>query len=670
VVTTIEYAWLIPAPPLLAFLVNLFFGKRFREGGAWVSIGTSTVSFLMSAWVLFEVAGGGRLEKSWSWFSIAGTRYELGILIDSLSALLLIIVSGVSLLVLIYSLGYMHDDPDKYRYYAEMSLFSSSMLGLVCANNLLQMFVFWELVGLCSYLLIGFWYHKPSAASAAKKAFLVTRVGDTLLLAGIIILYTTFGTFNFTQIFERLGTQSPGFIKVVMLLIFGGAVGKSAQFPLHVWLPDAMEGPTSVSTLIHSATMVKAGVYLVARMYPAFSLSHDVMTLVAYTGALTAAMAGLIAFNHTDIKKILAYSTISHLGFMMLGLGAGSYEAGLFHLLNHSFFKALLFMAAGGVIHALHTQDIRLMGGLTRKMPVTAITCLIGTLALAGMFPFSGFWSKDAILSTTFEHDKILFAIGAVAALFSALYAGRWFLLIFGPTQKESHARESPFSMTLPLIIMALGALLSGVLNRWLGNPFRSFILSSLPHSMGGYVRESMAAHEPFMSFVPLFSITLSTLALVFVFFVYYMQMIPRSTLKESFPTNYLQRWLNRGIGIDILYYAFADWVGGRFIRVLDWIDVNIVDGFVNGVGKMGIFLAFRVIDAIDVNGVDGAVNGIADLSFAAGERLRRLQTGVVGSYATAIIVGIILLMILMLYVGSHAVPHLCTLIVIWKNMG
>jgi NADH-quinone oxidoreductase subunit L len=322
------------------------------------------------------------------------------------------------------------------------------------------------------------------------------------------------------------------------------------------------------------------------------------------------------------------------------------------------------------VIHAMHTQDIRQMGGLTRKMPVTAITCLIGILALAGMFPFSGFWSKDAILSAAFEHDKILFAIGAVAALFSALYAGRWFLLIFGPTQKEPHAQESSFSMISPLVIMAFGALSLGVLNRWLGNPFRGFILSSLPHSMGEYVRESMAVHEPFISFVPLFSIALSTLALLLVFIIYYMQTISHSIFKESFPTHHLQQWLNRGYGIDIFYYAFANWVSGRFIRTLDWIDVNIVDGIVNGLGKIGIFLAFRVIDVIDVNGVDGAVNGIADLLFAAGERLRKLQTGMVGSYVTAIIVGIILLMILILYGGSHAVPHLCTQIVIWKNLG
>jgi len=294
------------------------------------------------------------------------------------------------------------------------------------------------------------------------------------------------------------------------------------------------------------------------------------------------------------------------------------------------------------------------MGGLWKKMPITALTCLIGSLALAGMFPFNGFFSKDAILSAAFEHDKVLFGIGVVAAFFSAFYAGRWFLIIFGPTEKKHlHVHESPLSMTLPLIIMSFGALLSGILNYMFENPFGSWILTSLPYTMEEYVHESLAVHESLLSFVPLFSMVLSTATLLLTFTIYFTKTIPRSTFEKTFPTNVLQRWLNKGYGIDRFYYAFAGFMGYRFTRALDWIDVHIVDGSVNLLGRLGIFLAFKVIDNIDIHVVDGTVNGIADISFGFGEKLRRFQTGIVGSYATAIIVGIVLLMIAIKFLGG-----------------
>lgn len=639
----LEYAYLIPVPPIIAFILNILFGKRFKEGGAYISIFTSSIAFLISMAVLFEALAGGHLDKSWVLSELGEKIFEVGILIDPLSALMLFIVSFVSLLVLIYSLGYMHDDPSKPRYYAEISLFSASMLGLVIANNILQMFVFWELVGLCSYLLIGFWYHKPSAAAAAKKAFLVTRIGDVMMLFGIIWLYGRYETFHFQTIFENVardGALSVGTLKLILLLLFGGAVGKSAQFPLHVWLPDAMEGPTTVSCLIHSATMVKAGIYLVARIFPIYEHSPEAMLFVAYIGGFTALLAGTMAMVMTDIKRVLAYSTISHLGFMSLALGVGGYSAGMFHLLNHSFFKALLFLAAGSIIHGTGTQDIREMGGIWRKMRITAVTSLIGAWALSGIPPLSGFWSKDEILSSVFAtQDYLLFGISMAAAFCSAFYAARWFLMIFGPTKRKIHAHESPKVMTYPLILLSIGAIFSG----FFGKQFGHWILETLPEA----VEELYEGY-----FVMVLSVSIAFSAAIFAFLMYHKKMISRERFSQGV-LGKIQKVVERKYFLDDLFNGFAEFVAQKVVGALNWFDIYIVDGAVNGLGRLGIFLSFKVIDRFDIRAVDGAVNGIAQACLSAGSRLRRIQTGHVQDYASALILGIIVLLLLIKGLGG-----------------
>ncbi|HXK36844.1 MAG TPA: NADH-quinone oxidoreductase subunit L, partial [Candidatus Paceibacterota bacterium] len=389
-----------------------------------------------------------------------------------LTAIMLLVVSVVGTLVVVYSAAYMHEEAERRRrYYAEIMLFISVMYGLVIANNYLMMFVFWELVGLCSYLLIGFWYERPSAASAAKRAFIVTRVGDIMFMAGIIILFKYMGSFDFSVLFANGGRDAfdavpNDILTLSTILIFGGAIGKSAQFPLHEWLPDAMEGPTTVSALIHAATMVKAGVYLVARSYPLLVQTPDSLLFVGIIGGVTALLAATVALTQTDIKRVLAYSTISQLGYMILGLGAGGfillssgsavgYSASTFHLMNHAFFKALLFLCAGSVIHAVGTNDMRLMGGLRKKMPITSITMLVGALAIAGIPPLSGFWSKDEVLSSVYHAGSfdatffLLWAMGVATAFLTAFYMFRmWFMTFVGNPRSEYHAHESPKLMT------------------------------------------------------------------------------------------------------------------------------------------------------------------------------------------------------------------------------
>ena len=385
---------------------------------------------------------------------------DMGILVDPLASLMLVIVTAVSLLVQIYSLGYMKGDPGFGRFFAYLSLFSFSMLTLVLADNFILLYMGWELVGLCSYLLIGFWYQKPEAASAAKKAFVVNRVGDFGFLIGILVLSILAGTLSFDGAtrFIAGGGLSGAQVTLIALLLFCGAIGKSGQFPLHVWLPDAMEGPTPVSALIHSATMVAAGVFMVARLYGIFMASADALRLIASLGAFTAVFAALIALAQDDIKRILAYSTISQLGYMMLALGVGGYAAGVFHLTTHAAFKTLLFLGAGSVIHAVGTNDIWKMGGLGRRMPVTAITFFIAVLAIAGIFPLSGFWSKDEILQAARASGHPELYVPALVTVFlTAFYMARLFFVAFaGESRSESHAHESPVVMTVPLVILGL----------------------------------------------------------------------------------------------------------------------------------------------------------------------------------------------------------------------
>src|SRR5213592_4629105 len=454
--------WFILLLPLGAFVLVGLIGRRFPQGTGYVVVSAMAGSLLLSVYVFVQVLwqgglGGGFAPETvtgYVWLpSIPGAEIRIGILIDNLSALMLVVVSFLCLLIFVYSIAYMHEEEGKARYYAEVSLFATGMLGTVSADNFLQLLIFWEIMGLCSYLLIGFWYSKPEAAAAAKKAFLVTRVGDVLFLVGVLVIWNVFGTLSFGEIQGKMASLypnplTPQLLTLIPLLLFGGAVGKSAQFPLHAWLPDAMEGPTTVSALIHAATMVKAGVYLTARAFiflvPLSSAVEPPFTailVIAAIGGFTTLFAATMAVVNFDIKRVLAFSTISQLAYMFLGLGAGAYlmatdpsrdsagySAALYYLFTHAFFKALLFLGAGSVIHAVHTNDMREMGGLSERMPVTSKAMLFGSLALAGIIPFSGFFSKGEILSITFDAGSdqpmfyVLYAFGLITAFLTAFY--------------------------------------------------------------------------------------------------------------------------------------------------------------------------------------------------------------------------------------------------------
>ncbi|MCL1978812.1 MAG: NADH-quinone oxidoreductase subunit L, partial [Methanomassiliicoccaceae archaeon] len=510
----IEYTWLVPLVPMLCFVIVGFFGKKMPEGGGPVVIVGALFAFIFSLLISLEFFSSaaytdpGYVTAQMTWFNIGGYELNIGYYIDSLACLMMLFASFISTLIFVYSIGYMHDQGvKKRRYYAEVSLFLTGMLGLAVSSNFLEMFVFWEAMGLCSYLLIGFWgFTHPNgddasdnAASAAKKAFLVTRLGDVCLMGGMFVLLYEFGSLDYTTVFDTaaMAAVDPNMLMLGSLLIFGGAIGKSAQFPLLDWLPDAMAGPTTVSALIHAATMVKAGVYLVARCFPLFTQNPEVMLFVGVIGGITAFFAATMALNNMNIKKVLAYSTLSQLGYMFLALGAGGYmmalgmqegsteliaagavgyTAGCLHMVNHAFFKALLFLGSGSVIHATGTEDMREMGGLHSKMKITSITMLIGSLSIAGFPLFSGFWSKEIVLEAVMDAGNygvegyiftIMWVLALVTAFMTAFYMFRmWFMTFKG---KSGHGAEhchgeSPKSMTIPLIILSVFAAAIGAI--------------------------------------------------------------------------------------------------------------------------------------------------------------------------------------------------------------
>jgi len=466
----IQYAYLIPFLPLASFFINIAVGKRLPRKGDWLCLGTITASLVMSIGIFYEVFRAYDPNFQYHivhpWIVI-GDRALLntGILIDNLTAVMLLVVTIVSTLVHLFSIGYMHGDPRYNRFFAYLSIFSFSMLGLVLAESFLFIYIFWELVGLSSYLLIGFWFEKKSASDAGKKAFIVNRVGDFGFLIGILIIYATCGVLGYDQVFQAIGEGKLAgtLLTLAGIGVFCGAIGKSAQFPLHVWLPDAMEGPTPVSALIHAATMVAAGVYLVGRVYPMFT--PDAFLIIAYFGLITLFLTATIALAQNDIKKVLAYSTCSQLGYMIMGLGVGGYTAGLAHLTTHAAFKACLFLGSGSVIHAVHSQDIQEMGGLRKKLPITFVTFLIATLAISGVPGFSGFYSKDMILAAALEfglkhpQHMIIFLGGLFTAGLTAFYMFRLVILTFLGTPRDhhkyDHAHESPANMWVPLVILA-----------------------------------------------------------------------------------------------------------------------------------------------------------------------------------------------------------------------
>lgn len=460
-------AWLVPLFPLISFVLLVAFGRQLKEGAAYVGIASILASFGLGLAIFIERLGHGSENFKYvvDWLTVGDFTIQLGYEVTELNAMMLFVVTLVSLMVHIYSKGYMHGDERMPVFYSYLSLFTFSMLSLVISPNLLQAFIFWELVGATSFLLIGFYYYKPEARAAAKKAFLVTRIGDLGFLIGMSLLFWQVGSFDYDVIFSSLGGLNASFITLVAILIFIGAMGKSGQFPLHTWLPDAMEGPTPVSALIHAATMVAAGVYLVARLFPLFEASETAMFVVAIVGGFTAIFAASIGLVQNDIKRVLAYSTVSQLGYMMLALGTAGYVAGVFHLFTHAFFKALLFLAAGSVIHAVHTQNIKEMGGLGKHMKITRAVFLIGALAIAGFPGLAGFFSKDLILASAWESGQtVLFLMALTAAILTAFYMFRLYFLVFTgtPRHHNDHVHESPLSMTFPMMVLASLAVVAG----------------------------------------------------------------------------------------------------------------------------------------------------------------------------------------------------------------
>ena len=657
----LEYAWMIPVIPFIAFILIGLLPKKglWWEDGGLYAIAGSGGALVLSMVVVWQVLTGhtlvGDSAPSFTWLVIGSFTVKFGIWIDSLTAIMLVVVSVVGTLVVVYSGGYMHEEADRRRrYYAEIMLFIAVMYGLVIANNYLEMFIFWELVGLCSYLLIGFWYERPAAASAAKRAFIVTRVGDIMLMAGLIILFKYVGSFDFATLFSNgphaeITAVPTDMLTLATALIFGGAIGKSAQFPLHEWLPDAMEGPTTVSALIHAATMVNAGIYLTARTYPLLVRTPDTLLFVGVIGGITALIAATVALAATDIKRVLAYSTISQLGYMTLALGAGGYiivhggssagyAAAMLHLMNHAFFKALLFLCAGSVIHAVGTNDMRLMGGLGKKMPITSITMLIGALAIAGIPPLSGFWSKDEVLSAVYNAGSfnatfsLLWVMGVATAFMTAFYMFRmWFMTFSGSPRSEYHAHESPKIMTVPLMILSGFALVSGFA-LFLGSGFRQFLEGSLTEGSPPAValaaeHESLGAiaADVFTSPLTYLVLGLVIVGILLAYRIYYMPGFDRS--------------------------RFAAGVPGKFQRALEnrWYISKFYDDF----AVVVIYGFSKLADAFDRRVIDGAVNGFAYLGARTGNVIRKAQSRNVQRYASLVVVAMVALLLFILLVGG-----------------
>lgn len=709
--------------PLAAFTVFalMSLARRSVPRQDYLSTAAMLIALVCSLLLLQEVVPNPS-PHAVEWISIGKISFSMGFYLDSVTVIMLIVVTLVSSLVHIFSMGYMHGDARYPRFFAFLSLFSFSMLFLVVSDNLLGIYIGWELVGLCSYLLIGFWFEKDSAANACKKAFLTTRVGDIGMFIGMMMLFTKFSTLSlygeggiFARTAAELGTGDMVWLSIAGVLIFCGAIGKSAQVPLHTWLPDAMEGPTPVSALIHAATMVAAGVYLTARMFPI--LTETSSLVIAYIGGITALVAATIAIVRFDIKRVLAYSTISQLGYMMLGIGVGSYVAGLFHLTTHAFFKALLFLGSGSVIHAFHAmhahshdehdehdehgnselahshgseippdQDMRNMGGLRHKMPITFATMLIATLSISGVpFLFSGFWSKDAILGGVLGramewgsvHHYVLFGMALFAAGITAFYMFRLiFMTFFGePRNQEMHAmaHESPKVMTVPLLVLAV--LSFPVVNTlWFNDayvtppkqphvhaPSHAGIIEDTKGTFSLFgVSEAFAAeeegahdthaaeghhgHGPAHTIAMVLSIIVAGLGILLSWLFYHKRTLSAESVATTFRPFYSLFW-NK--------YYFDEFYNGVLVALTVWkarlfaqFDGTVVDGIVNGVGMLtrDIFAAFTGF--FDSRIVDGLVNRIAQITWAIGGRIRRIQTGAIQTYLLVVLAGIVVLIL------------------------
>jgi NADH-quinone oxidoreductase subunit L len=659
---------LIIALPLAGFLATAIVGRRLGLNAFWIPVGAVVASWAIAMVVIAtfhdNILGSdtGLQVTLWQWIPAGGFTVDIGFFVDNLTAVLLVVVTTIGMLVHVYSIGYMRHDPGYWRFFAYLNLFMVSMLILVLADSWLVLFLAWELVGLSSYLLIGFWYRKRTAAEASKKAFITNRVGDVGFALGIMAIFLNTGTLNirnsladlpsagfqFTPCLSDLGGNGCPHplvipIWIIALLIFAGAVGKSAQFPLHVWLPDAMEGPTPVSALIHAATMVNAGVYLVARANPIFAAAPDVMVIVAGIGIFTAILAASIAMTQTDIKRVLAYSTLSQLGYMFASLGVGAWAAAIFHLMTHGFFKGLLFLGSGSVIHAVHEeQDMRKMGGLRRKIPQTYRTMLIGAIAISGIPPLAGFFSKDEILGESFKNGFVwVWAIGILVAVMTAFYMFRLIGLTFWGKSRvdptvEPRIHESPRTMTVPLWLLAIPSVVLGIILSWPGPPLgplfgiegkQGLLTSYLQPIFQTSVELRKAIEGPFQLFgidgtLLVISIAVAFAGMLSAWRLFGVELGP---LKAGARPALVQGLTKR---LSFLYRASANkwWfddinnllfvvIGGRFANALAWFDQNVVDGIVNGIGSV-----------VRRSGTD----------------LARVQTGRVQNYALGIALGLI----------------------------
>ncbi|HBW79400.1 MAG TPA: NADH-quinone oxidoreductase subunit L [Sphingobacterium sp.] len=632
-----ELVWLIPLLPLIGFIVNGL-GRNTSSKGMIGAVGSAVVhiSFVCSCLLFSEVyqarqAGqAGIIEQHvFDWIAVGNLKICLSFLVDPLSAIMLLIVTGIGFLIHVYSIGYMHHDHGFGKFFAYLNLFIFFMLLLVLGSNYLVMFIGWEGVGLCSYLLIGFWYKNSSYANAAKKAFVMNRIGDLGFLLAVFLILGTFGSLEFSTVFPAAKNFAVGDITVVSItiLLFIAATGKSAQIPLFTWLPDAMAGPTPVSALIHAATMVTAGIYMIARSNVLFILSPFTLQLISVIAICTALLAAAIALTQNDIKKVLAYSTVSQLGYMFLGLGVGAFTGAFFHVLTHAFFKALLFLGAGSVIHGMsEEQDMRKMGGLKKAMPITYLTMLMGTIAIAGIPPFSGFFSKDEILAGAFAASPVLWGLGFIGALMTAFYMFRMLFMTFsgtfrGTEEQKHHLHESPKSMTVPLIVLAILSVIGGVINLPAvlgGNHWLEDFLTPV-FSEGKAIMPATHHLEHSTEYLLMGISVVGVLMMVALGFHKY---VKRQQLQEEGEGT-------RGFLRNLSYHKFYvdELYDSIIVRPINWLSA-----FFGNV--------------VDQRGIDGVVNGAGKATFDTGKVLRLLQNGNVGFYLLMMVIGVIAIFI------------------------
>jgi NADH-quinone oxidoreductase subunit L len=631
----IKLVWLVPLLPLIGFLIVGLFGKKLSKGlVGTIASGVIFAAFCVSLGIFFEL--GGQSQKSvtidlFSWITAGNLSVPFSFLVDPLSSLFLLIITGIGFLIHVYSTSYMHDDEGFSRFFAYLNLFVFFMLLLVLGSNYLIMFVGWEGVGLCSYLLIGFWFKNTAYNNAAKKAFIMNRIGDLGFLLGILLIFVTFGSISYADVFEQakhfIGDNTV--ITAIALLLFIGAMGKSAQLPLYTWLPDAMAGPTPVSALIHAATMVTAGIYMVSRSNILYTLSPFAMEVVAIVGVCTALFAATIGLAQNDIKKVLAYSTVSQLGYMFLALGVGAYTGAVFHVMTHAFFKALLFLGAGSVIHAMSgEQDIRKMGGLKKYIPITHLTFLLGTLAIVGFPGFSGFFSKDEILAHAFEHNKLLWFLGVLGAAMTTFYMFRLYFLTFkgsfrGTHEQEHHLHESPKSMTIPLIVLAVLSVVGGLIG--------------IPEVLGGHHFLEEYLHPVFAD----------------------------SSYRLVHHLSHETEYILMGVAVSVMalsiYYAYKTYVQNKTLPANEGEELKplhnlvykkyLIDELYENVFMKPInFIGEVLHKVVDNQIVDGIINGMGSLVTAVSGILRKAQTGNIGFYVFVMVIGIVLILFTQLF--------------------